>query len=232
MLEVGALVPHSTRDFPGKPAAVVYLHGCPWECVYCHEPALQPRPAQGNIPWAKVMEFLRGRREDLGAVVFSGGEPTLHASLGRAMAQVRKVGYQVGLHTAGIYPRRLALVLPQLDWMALDVKGPIRAYPGIVNRVTGADAVLQSLGLVIDSGIPFEARTTWHPGLFPEAELLEMARELAGRGVRRYALQLCESPRGAPRQPGYPPPDATLLEALEGIFEHFTYRESEAVAWP
>lgn len=232
MLDVGALVPLSTVDFPGKRAAVVFLHGCPWECTYCHEPQLQPRPAEGALAWDGVLEFLGRRRGELQAVVFSGGEPTLQASLSRAMGQVRRLGFQVGLHTAGIYPRRLDQVLPLLDWVALDVKGPLHAYPDIVNRVNGAPSVLQSLDLVVASRVPHEVRTTWHAGLFPEAQLIELARDLAARGVRRYALQRCESPRGEPARAPLPGPDEVVLATLGGLFERFTYRTAGAVTWP
>ncbi len=44
MLDVGGLVPLSTTDFPDKLSAVVFLQGCPWKCLYCHNPGLQPRP--------------------------------------------------------------------------------------------------------------------------------------------------------------------------------------------
>ena len=46
---------------------------------------------------------------------------------------VRELGFQVGLHTGGQFPERLARVLPQVDWVGFDVKAPWDAY----ERVTG-----------------------------------------------------------------------------------------------
>ena len=43
------------------------------------------------------------------------------------------LGYSVGLHSAGIYPRRLAAVFPLLDWVGMDVKAPFTDY----ERITG-----------------------------------------------------------------------------------------------
>ncbi len=57
--------------------------------------------------------------------MFSGGEPTAHAELGAAIDAVRALGFDIGLHTSGAYPRRLARVLPKIDWVGIDVKAPV-----------------------------------------------------------------------------------------------------------
>jgi len=53
----------------------------------------------------------------------------------------------------------------------------------------GADAAWASLDLVRKSGAAFELRTTWHPDLLSEAELLALAGELSGLGDVTWALQ-------------------------------------------
>lgn len=224
VLDVGGLAPLSAVDYPGKLAAVVFLQGCPWECTSCRNPGLQARPAQGALCWTRVVDFLEGRRGQLDAVVFSGGEPTLQAALGKSMGQVRRMGYQVGLHTAGIYPSRLAHVLPNLDWVALDLKAPLDDYPRVTQRVIGSEAVLQSLDLLIDSGVPHEVRVRWDAQIFTGEGLLALARLLAQRGVRDFVLQL----DGAAAAGGEPPPE--VVAALAGIFERFAVRGTEAAA--
>ena len=39
--------------------------------------------------------------------------------------RVKEKGYKIGLHTGGMYPRRLRAVLPFLDWVGLDIKAPL-----------------------------------------------------------------------------------------------------------
>ena len=41
----------------------------------------------------------------------------------------------------------------------------------------------------MESGVAYEVRTTVHPRLLPAANLLNLAKELTGCGVRQYALQ-------------------------------------------
>ena len=121
-LRVGGLTRFTSIDYPGKLSAVVFVQGCPWRCGYCHNPQLQSRDEAAGPSWSEVMAWLPRRVGLIDAVVFSGGEPTLDPALGAAMDEVRALGLAVGLHSAGIYPRRLRELLPRLDWIGLDVK--------------------------------------------------------------------------------------------------------------
>ena len=125
-LQVGGLTPFTTIDYPGQLAAVVFVQGCPWRCGYCHNPHLQPRAPAPRPRWRAVLAFLRRRARACSTrVVFSGGEPTLDPALPHAVARRARLGFGVGLHTAGIYPQRLQALLPRLDWVGLDVKAPL-----------------------------------------------------------------------------------------------------------
>ncbi len=169
---------------------MVYCQGCPWRCRYCHNPHLLPGRAAGVIAWSEVLDFLRRRRGLLDAVVFSGGEPTAQPGLAQAMRAARALGYRIGLHSAGIYQRRFAEVLPLVDWVGFDAKAPFdTAYERITGvRASGA-AALESARALLASGVDCEFRTTWHAGFLSPAELERLTRTLAEMGVRRYALQ-------------------------------------------
>ena len=190
-LQVGGLTALTTVDYPGQLAAVVFCQGCPWRCGYCHNGHLQPPRAGAPVSWTEVMAFLRRRRGLLDAVVFSGGEPTLQRGLRAAMREAKSLGYAIGLHTAGIYPGRLAGLLQEVSWVGLDIKAPWQRYDAVTGRPGSAARVQRSLDLVQASGVDFECRTTWHAGLYPEAELQALGRELAERGVARWTVQPC-----------------------------------------
>jgi pyruvate formate lyase activating enzyme len=136
-LTVAGVQAFSSVDFPGRLAAVVFLQGCPWRCGYCHNPELQPR-GQGTGPrWPVLRDWLARRLGRLDGVVFSGGEPTLDPALPAALDELRAMGYALGLHTAGLAPRRLSALLPRLDWVGLDVKaalGDAELHDGITGR--------------------------------------------------------------------------------------------------
>ncbi|CAM5342896.1 7-carboxy-7-deazaguanine synthase [Thauera mechernichensis] len=193
-LRVGGLTPLTTIDFPGRLAAVVFCQGCPWRCGYCHNPQLIPPDSPSPVPWDEVLAFLHRRRGLLDGVVFSGGEPTLQTGLSGALRAVRAMGFETALHTAGMYPARLAAVLPLLDWVGLDIKAPAERYDAITATPGSGERMAQSLDLLLASGVDHECRTTWHESLFPRGELDRLGSDLVRRGVRRWQVQECRLP--------------------------------------
>jgi pyruvate formate lyase activating enzyme len=159
VLRVGGLTRLSATDFPGRLAAVVFCQGCAWRCGYCHNPHLLPARGKEELPWARVVSFLERRRGLLDAVVFSGGEPTLQPSLRQAMGEVKGMGYLIGLHTAGIVPRRLAEVLPLLDWVGMDVKAPFEEHERVTGKRGSASRARASRELIRASGVACEFHT-------------------------------------------------------------------------
>ena len=113
-------------DFPGKLSAVAFLQGCPWRCVYCQNPWMQPAefsPELEHDSWEKLESLLMRRKGLLDGVVFSGGEPTVDPALPDAVRRVKDMGFAVGLHTGGIIPKRLGEILPLIDWMRNSMTG-------------------------------------------------------------------------------------------------------------
>jgi len=192
-LRVGGLVPFTTIDYPGHLAAVIFCQGCPWRCGYCHNTHLLARHSDREISWAAVMDLLRRRRGLLDAVVFSGGEPTLQAALPAAIGAVKDMGYKVGLHTAGIYPRRFAQVLPLLDWVGFDVKAPVADYETITRAAHSAKRAHASLELLLESGVAHVIRTTVDRRVLTQDKLDALGAELARLGVTRHVLQACRA---------------------------------------
>lgn len=185
-LRIGGLAAFTTVDYPDHLAAVIFCQGCPWRCGYCHNRHLQPfrSAAATRWTWARVREFLQDRVGMLEAVVFSGGEPTAQSALGEAMKEVRERGFKTGLHTAGIFPERLARVLPLVNWVGLDIKAPFDArYDRVTGRPGAAASVERSLRLVMASGVDYQLRTTVHPELLSSCDCARIQADLQQRGA-------------------------------------------------
>ncbi|HYP67372.1 MAG TPA: anaerobic ribonucleoside-triphosphate reductase activating protein [Thiobacillaceae bacterium] len=229
MLRIGGFTPLSTTDWPGMLAAVVFCQGCPWRCCYCHNPGLIPARGEHELSWESVLGLLHRRIGLLDGVVFSGGEPTLQAGLPDAMGEVRELGFSIGLHTGGMYPQRLATVLPLLDWVGMDVKAPFADYDRITGAPRSGDRALASLDLILQSGVEHEIRTTVHPVLLDDETVQTLANDLAERGVRHYAIQAfraqgCEDEflnRNMARQRSL----ASLGRDIAGQFQNFALRD-------
>lgn len=228
-LKVGGIASFTTTDYPGKLAAVVFVQGCPWKCAYCHNPHLQARTETSPTPWDEVITMLKRRKGLLDAVVFSGGEPTIDPALEDAIKQVRALGFHIGLHTGGSYPRRLADILPLIDWVGIDIKAPFADYERTTGIAGSGEQALTCAQAVIASGIAHEFRTTIHPDLISDDALLKLAQTLSAMGVGNYALQVfrktgCDSDALAAVGSDYPPKE--LVTKIAGMFERFTLRDA------
>lgn len=188
-LKVGGCTKFTSTDYPGQLAAVIFVQGCPWRCSYCHNPHLQPRDAAPAIAWPDMLAFLDTRAGLLDAVVFSGGEPTLDPALEGAMRSVRALGFKIGLHTAGIYPERLRQVLPLVDWVGLDIKTSFEAYDEITTVTGSGHAAQAAASIVLQSGVPYEFRTTIHPTLTTRQHITALTQQIGDMGCQSYALQ-------------------------------------------
>lgn len=189
MLPIYALTPFTLLDFPGVPAAVVWCAGCNMRCAYCHNPEIV-RGKAGHKSVTEVLTFLEARRGLLEGVVLSGGEATLWDGLLAFVEAVRDMGYKVKLDTNGTRPQVLSMLLPHLDYVALDYKAPPYKYHAITRHKDFA-AFHRALSLLCrQSATPFEVRTTVHGDLLDAGDIAYMARDLEALHYRgTYYLQ-------------------------------------------
>lgn len=222
-LLVGGVVSLTTVDYPDHLSAVVFLQGCPWRCVYCHNPHLQTISQEESLPWEDVLNLLEMRKGFIEAVVFSGGEPLFQEALLPAIADVKRLGFKVGLHTAGAYPDRLATVVPFADWVGFDVKQSFNDYQLITNIPGSGKKALESLKVLLASNVDYEIRMTLHESIEKET-VVEVLRDLYQLGVRRMVLQKCrDKDENVVEHPIFS--DKILLENVSKDFDSFYVRE-------
>jgi pyruvate formate lyase activating enzyme len=168
-----SLTPFTLLDYPHKSACILWFAGCNMRCLYCYNPEIVL--GKGTISFEKALSFLQSRRNLLDAVVFSGGECLLHKNILSLIDAVKKMGFVIKIDTNGSRPDVLQGVLEKklIDYVALDFK----AMPSSFENITQSNLFLpfeKSLQLLIESGIPFEVRTTVHSDLIDENELRRM----------------------------------------------------------
>ncbi|WP_349897860.1 anaerobic ribonucleoside-triphosphate reductase activating protein [Parafrigoribacterium soli] len=188
-LQIAGLARLSSCDWPGKLVATMFLQGCPLDCGYCHNPGLLDARVPGTIHWQEAVAHLERRHGLLDGMVFSGGEPTRQPGLADAMRQVRELGFGVGLHTSGAYPRRFAEVLPLCDWIGLDIKAPERLYGAVTGVQAAAAKAFACLRLALDAGVALQVRTTVDPTTMTSDDVSELTETLLRLGVGEHVLQ-------------------------------------------
>lgn len=186
MVAIHAIQKTTLQDFPEKPACIVFLAGCNFRCVYCHNPAAVKGKA--NISEEKFFSFLESRKGKLQGVVVSGGEPTIQPGIVRFIAGIKEKGFAVKLDTNGSRPEILKELLQKnlLDYIAMDVKAPFSKYKDIALAKGYAKSIKKSIKLVMGSGIDYEFRTTCHP-MLSKKDIQKTAEQV--KGAKKYFLQ-------------------------------------------
>lgn len=180
---IGGLQKTSLLDFPEKIAAIVFTMGCNFRCGYCHNPEL----INGEAKIEEVFEFLKTRQGKLDGVVITGGEPCLQKDLPEFIKQVKELGFAVKLDTNGSFPEMLEKVLPDLDYVAMDIKAPLEKYSQIVNVDVDTSKILKSIEVLKNGGVDYEFRTTVVKSQLSFEDFEKIGQLI--QGAPRYYLQ-------------------------------------------
>ncbi|MFA5853610.1 MAG: anaerobic ribonucleoside-triphosphate reductase activating protein [Patescibacteria group bacterium] len=190
-MRIAGLQPLSLLDFPGRVAAIVFTQGCPFRCVYCHNPELLPTRGKNEMETEEVLDRLAERRLFLDGVVVTGGEPTVHPDLPEFLSEIKSMGLETKLDTNGVHPRMIERVIQEklVDFFAMDLKHVWSRYGEVIGPAArvATDNCIETMGVIRSSGIACEFRTTVYPHLHTEDDLVKIASSL-GSGDR-YALQ-------------------------------------------
>jgi pyruvate formate lyase activating enzyme len=188
-MKIGGLQKISLIDYPGRISAIVFTQGCNFRCPYCHNPELVDPAQYGPIlSEEEVISFLEKRRGKLDAVTVTGGEPTLQPDLDRFLQEIKGMGYLTKIDTNGSNPDVLERLIRGrlVDYLAMDVKGPLKKYERIANVKVKTAKIRRSIELIMASGIEHEFRTTVVRSQLDNEDLIATS-ELLKKGL--YVLQ-------------------------------------------
>jgi pyruvate formate lyase activating enzyme len=114
-----------TVDGPGV-RYVLFLHGCPLRCQYCHNPDAQGKPSGETLTaekaFADVLKYKSYIRK--GGLTISGGEPLMQAGFVDAMfTMAKEAGLHTTLDTSGFVGHKATdELLDKTDLVLLDIK--------------------------------------------------------------------------------------------------------------
>ncbi len=193
----GVVIPVSTIDWYGRSASVIFFNGCNFRCIYCSNnlfiqvanQRLEPLYKGGAVADIEEVEKqISDAKILISAVVFSGGEPTMHPKELEHLAKFAKQqGLLVGIETNGYYPERLRKMVKNnlLDKIFLDIKAPpddVEKYSRITGIRDAAQHAIESLNI---EGVDIEVRTTVFRGY---ADVVGIAEHLKDRDIT-YVIQ-------------------------------------------
>jgi pyruvate formate lyase activating enzyme len=187
-MKILGIIKASFIDYPKKASTVLFIGGCNFRCPYCHNPELVNEQGE-ELKQSEVLEFLQKRKKYIDGVVISGGEPTIHPELISLIEEIKKLGYAIKLDTNGSNPEVIRMLINdrQIDYIAMDIKGPISEYAKISNSEINLKDIEASINLIKNSDIDYEFRTTICKELLSKDQIVEIGKFI--NGAKRYALQ-------------------------------------------
>lgn len=191
-MNIGGFQKFSLLDYPGQLAAIVFTQGCNFRCPYCHNPALVDPERYGHVlDTEAVLRFLYRRRKKLGAVVVSGGEPTLQKDLVPFLRLLKAMRFKVKLDTNGSLPKVMEELVSKnlVDYIAMDIKAPMPLYKLVSGSDTEPEIIKYSMDVIRKSGLFYEFRSTYFDALLSEQDIISL-QDLLKAGDR-FILQEC-----------------------------------------
>jgi len=162
-MRVGGIVDISTKDIPNKSTMVIFTVGCNLSCEFCHNKYLLHEGVGRDIDVPKLMEQIKSNML-VSSVSISGGEPTLQKDLLELCKEIKNVGKYISIDTNGTNPKPIKELLPYINRIALDVKGPLnnKRLAKITGSQVNFNLIIETFRAVNDrEEIDFEIRTTY-----------------------------------------------------------------------
>jgi len=187
---VKGFIETSFIDWKAQLASVIFSGGCNFRCPFCHNRNLVLHPqSMEDVPFDYILGRLKKFRKWVERVVITGGEPTMHKGLVRAVETLKGQGLKVKLDTNGSRPDVVKGLVGErlIDYIAMDVKGPLDAYERWCGCRVDTKKIRESIEFILEGRVEYEFRMTLVPFLHREEDAHQVAREI--RPARRFFLQ-------------------------------------------
>jgi pyruvate formate lyase activating enzyme len=222
---VKGFIETSFIDWKEQLASVIFTGGCNFKCPLCHNRGLVLHPQSiRNIPFDHITARLHKFRKWIERVVITGGEPTMQKGLGKAVEILKKKGLKIKLDTNGTHPEVVKKLVKEnmIDYIAMDVKGPIESYDRWCGVSVNKEKIRQSIEFILEGNVDYEFRMTLVPFLHREQDAYEVAEYL--KSARRFFIQDFVprdtlNPRYAAVSPFSPDKMSAIREAVADIME-------------
>ncbi len=158
-LSKAALLKTTLLDYPGEVASIIFTPRCNLRCPYCHNPSLITDSDKNEelLPIDEIKSFLEKRKNLIGAVVISGGEPLIHDEVGDLVDYIKSLKLKVKIDTNGLFPDMLKTL--NVDYIAMDIKTSPKNYYRL-GLQGDKNKLIESIEYILQSGIDHEFRTT------------------------------------------------------------------------
>lgn len=232
MVNIKGIQKTSLIDYLPYVVSTVFLGKCNFRCPYCHNPDLVLNHLKlKGVEEDEFLKELASRGKWIDGVCITGGEPTISEDLYSFIEKIKKLNFRVKLDTNGTNPLIISELIKNelVDYIAMDIKGPLDRYEEIVRRKVDISDIKKSVKLIMDSSIDYEFRTTFVPALLGKEDVILIGRWLSG--ASKYVIQQFRNnkptvDKSFSEKNAYTPAELNeFKEVVDGFFESVEVRE-------
>lgn len=193
MINIGGYQKISLVDYPNHICSTIFTQGCHFRCPFCHNSRLVYNKEQ-SIDDEAIIEQLLSRKNLVNHICISGGEPLIQEDIIKFIDKLSDNGFSIKLDTNGFEADKLEYIINNcnISYIAMDVKNSMKNYNKAIGRNINISNIDKSIGLIMNSNIDYEFRTTMVLGIHDMNDILDIAEWI--KGARRYTLQNYKKP--------------------------------------
>lgn len=193
----------SLIEWPNKICTVVFVGGCNLRCPFCHNSDLVLNPnSLPSITPKEILDYLEENRNLIDGLMVTGGEPLMppqfftepSAPLIKFLQEVKSNHFLIGIETNGLNPNGIKYLIKKnlLDFVSMDIKTALnekkyQKATGVKFDLNNLNKIKESIKIIMQSGKPYEFKTTVVPGLVTKNDILEIAKYI--KSAQRYVIQ-------------------------------------------
>lgn len=180
----------SMIDYPGKISTILFVGNCNMRCPFCQNPDLILNfESLPTLDENEILNFLKKRKKWIDGVCITGGEPLIYSDIPELLKKIKNLGFLIKLDTNGLNPNLLKKIIDEklVDYIAMDIKSDKEHYFKAAGVKVDMEKINKSIGLIKNSGVDYEFRSTIVPDFFNE-EIIENIGEWL-KQIRKFVLQ-------------------------------------------
>ncbi|MFX0036561.1 MAG: anaerobic ribonucleoside-triphosphate reductase activating protein [Candidatus Hermodarchaeota archaeon] len=199
-MRIGGIIDISTKDIPSRSSMVIFTAGCNFNCKFCHNKYLLQPNVGREFSIAELIDKIN-TNSLVSGVSITGGEPTIQNDLLDLCKEIQKfTDKYLSIDTNGSNPKLLKKLVPYINRVALDLKGPIipEKYEKIIGVQINIETIIDTIELLNNQeNLDFEIRTTYEENLLSSRDLQKIIESLEDLGFKsNFVLQQCQYREG------------------------------------
>jgi pyruvate formate lyase activating enzyme len=191
-MRINGFIGVSLIEFPNKISSVIYTSPCNFKCPFCHNPGLVSIN-DTVIDENDVLDDLKERVSFIEGVSITGGEPLLQNDLPDFLRKIKNAGLLVKIDTNGYLTEKIRMIIDAglVDYVAMDIKTSIKKYDAATGLKIDVSKIINSIKLIMNSGVDYEFRTTAVPGVVNGDDFEEIGELI--KGAKLFSIQQFEN---------------------------------------